>query len=287
MKISNREQMNRKRSRGFTLVELMIVIVIMVILAAAAVPLFGGYAQRAKDSKSIAECRQVVQAAQVKANDLYAAGVLKIEGNLDKTYRNEILTLANVKGKILNGPFIEIDSKVIYLRYECENGVIVRYDIRENPAYAVEAGETPYTRVESWIKKSEDWKKEWLDANPGKPTTPVRDILIELASKNGLLEVDPAYTNNTPFSGTDQYWRPYYVGSMDSGLTVLYSADSESGVANWKGTLVYVEGEIYVSTKTHDYSGKPEGANVAGLKDAKTYEDVNAWLLANGFRLKE
>lgn len=286
MKISNREEKNRKRSRGFTLVELMIVIVIMVILAAAAVPLFGGYAQRAKDSKSIAECRQVVQAAQVKANDLYAAGVLKIEGNLDKQYQNEIIILANVKGKILSGPFVETDSKVIFLRYECENGVIVRYDIRENPAYAVEEGETAYTRVENWIKKSEDWKKEWLDENPGK-TTPGRDVLIEMASKDELLKVDPTYTTNTPFSDTDQFWRPYYIGSMDSGLTVLYSADSKSGVANWRGSLVYVEGEIYVSTKTHDYSGKPEGANVAGLKDAKTYEDVNAWLLANGFRLKK
>lgn len=286
MKISNREEKNRKRSRGFTLVELMIVIVIMVILAAAAVPLFGGYAQRAKDSKSIAECRQVVQAAQVKANDLYAAGVLKIEGNLDKQYQNEIIILANVKGKILSGPFVETDSKVIFLRYECENGVIVRYDIRENPAYAVEEGETAYTRVENWIKKSEDWKKEWLDENPGK-TTPGRDVLIEMASKDELLKVDPTYTTNTPFSDTDQFWRPYYIGSMDSGLTVLYSADSKSGVANWRGYLVYVEGEIYVSTKTHDYSGKPEGANVAGLKDAKTYEDVNAWLLANGFRLKK
>lgn len=261
------------------MVELMIVVAIMVILAAAATPVFIGYAQRAKDQKAIAECRDVVQASKVKAGELYAAGLLDIEKDLEIENIEEILKLANRKGKVLDGPFVKTDSQVVFLQYECEDGTVVRYDIRENPEYAVEEGEGPLTRVESWVKKTEDWKKELLEKNPSNPI-PGRESIIEEAVKNGgLLEVDKSFTQNTIFEGSTQYWRPYYLDNLKAEQTILFANTSNTGNAQWKATLVYVNGKTYVS----EIKG---GTGIASMYNNKTYDEVEKWLVENGFNQK-
>ena len=54
----------RDDKRGYTLVELMVVITIMAILAAASTPVFTGYIKKAKASEHLAECRAVYMAAE-------------------------------------------------------------------------------------------------------------------------------------------------------------------------------------------------------------------------------
>lgn len=63
-----RELKNRK---GFTLVELIVVLVILAILAALLVPALTGYIDKANKDKVVAECRQVVVAAQTVASEAY------------------------------------------------------------------------------------------------------------------------------------------------------------------------------------------------------------------------
>lgn len=58
------------RRKGFTLVELMIVIVIMAILAAAATPIFSGYVKKAKATEHLSECRAIYVAAQSYLEEL-------------------------------------------------------------------------------------------------------------------------------------------------------------------------------------------------------------------------
>lgn len=53
-----------KDKRGYTLVELMVVVTIMAILAAASMPVFNGYIKKAKASEHLAECRAVYMAAE-------------------------------------------------------------------------------------------------------------------------------------------------------------------------------------------------------------------------------
>ena len=54
----------KKAKKGFTLVELMVVIVIMAVLAAAATPVFAGYVKKARAAEHLSECRAIYVAAQ-------------------------------------------------------------------------------------------------------------------------------------------------------------------------------------------------------------------------------
>ena len=61
-----------KDKKGFTLVELIVVLVILAILAALLVPALTGYIDKANKNKITSECRQIVVAAQT---DVFVAYV--------------------------------------------------------------------------------------------------------------------------------------------------------------------------------------------------------------------
>ena len=72
-----------KDKKGFTLVELIVVLVILAILAALLVPALTGYIDKANKDKVTAECRQVVVAAQTCISEAYGQG--KITTDTDGT----------------------------------------------------------------------------------------------------------------------------------------------------------------------------------------------------------
>lgn len=61
----------KHKDKGFTLVELLVVLVILAILAAAVIPSMMGFIDRAKKESIAAEQRSVLLAAQVELNELY------------------------------------------------------------------------------------------------------------------------------------------------------------------------------------------------------------------------
>lgn len=66
------KKMKENKKKGFTLVELIVVLVILAILAALLIPALTGYIDRAKKKSIIAETRQVVMAAQTIVDEAYA-----------------------------------------------------------------------------------------------------------------------------------------------------------------------------------------------------------------------
>lgn len=72
MKIYDRLKKVREDNKGFTLVELIVVLVILAILAAILVPALLGYIDRAKESQYELEAKAVLTAMQGESSRLYA-----------------------------------------------------------------------------------------------------------------------------------------------------------------------------------------------------------------------
>ena len=66
------KKMKENKKKGFTLVELIVVLVILAILAALLIPALTGYIDKAKNKSVIAETRQIVMAAQTIVDEQYA-----------------------------------------------------------------------------------------------------------------------------------------------------------------------------------------------------------------------
>lgn len=62
----------KKNQKGFTLVEVIVVLVILAIMAAILIPSLIGYIDKARQNSTQTECRAVVQAAQTLASEAYA-----------------------------------------------------------------------------------------------------------------------------------------------------------------------------------------------------------------------
>ena len=64
----------KKDQKGFTLVELIVVLVILAIMAALLAPALLGYIDKARTSKYLEECRSIYTAAQAIYDEHYAKG---------------------------------------------------------------------------------------------------------------------------------------------------------------------------------------------------------------------
>lgn len=76
-----------KKKKGFTLVELIVVLVILAILAALLIPALTGYIDTANEKKVVAVARQYAMAAQSTVSDAYGQNVKikTIEINANQT----------------------------------------------------------------------------------------------------------------------------------------------------------------------------------------------------------
>lgn len=93
------KKMKENKKKGFTLVELIVVLVILAILAALLIPALTGYIDKAKRKSIVAETRQVVMAAQTVVDEKYASAE-NGEVTLTETEVTKILELAEVKGSL-------------------------------------------------------------------------------------------------------------------------------------------------------------------------------------------
>lgn len=95
------KRIKENNKKGFTLVELIVVLVILAILAAMLIPALTGYIDKAKEKDVIAETRQVVMAAQTLVDEAYAkvdigSDTVKIDGEDGTVKVSDIATLAEV-----------------------------------------------------------------------------------------------------------------------------------------------------------------------------------------------
>lgn len=141
----------RENKKGFTLVELIVVLVILAILAALLIPALTGYIDKAKEKSIIAETRQAVMAAQTLADEEY--GLLTLENsatgitieltttagknNDGKVTSQEIADLGEVKEESIISVTLG-NGKVTKLVY-CKDTMTCTYD---GGSYTVAKGKT-------------------------------------------------------------------------------------------------------------------------------------------------
>ena len=89
------KKLKDNKKKGFTLVELIVVLVILAILAALLLPALTGYINKAKENSITAETRQAVMAAQTLVDEAY--------GKLDLTASPDAIEISKdeVKGKVV------------------------------------------------------------------------------------------------------------------------------------------------------------------------------------------
>ncbi len=119
----------RHDNRGFTLVELMVVLVILVLLASIMVPAFLGYVDKTRDDAKIADLRTVVSAAEAYRADRYTtkganckidssdyAGILSLAG-AESGITIEDLKLTSTK-KAISLLVIKDEGEYVIYRYK-------------------------------------------------------------------------------------------------------------------------------------------------------------------------
>ncbi len=124
-----------KEKKGFTLVELIVVLVILAILAALLIPALTGYIDKARKESIVAETRQVVMAAQTEISEAYGQGVKSVSWSATNTANDTTLSkiaeLAEIKKDNINSVTYDAAGKVTKVEYQ-NNGWKCVY---ENNAY--------------------------------------------------------------------------------------------------------------------------------------------------------
>ena len=112
------KKLGKSTKKGFTLVELIVVLVILAILAAMLVPALVGYIDRAKKEKEFQAASTVYTAAQALATEAYGKGLpyADVEGYVTDTSEIKKLTGIEVDGveiKMLSNSDDSIDGYTI------------------------------------------------------------------------------------------------------------------------------------------------------------------------------
>lgn len=139
-KIRNNALGTFKNKKGFTLVEVIVVLVILAILAAILVPRLTGWIDQAKDKTATGEGHLVLSALQAYASDAYGKGTLGSSGISGTLSGNQLTEVNNYlegdieitentssKSSNLTDIAIGADGAVTAFTYQASNGNTIYY----------------------------------------------------------------------------------------------------------------------------------------------------------------
>ena len=142
--------LKKSDKKGFTLVELIVVLVILAILAALLIPALTGYIDKAKEKSVTAECRQVVMAAQTLSDEMYgtmSAGSATITFKADPSAAEKTAGAIDLEEVAKLAEVTESNIKAITVDADSHKITKVNY---ENKGIKVTFNGTAYTKVNSF-----------------------------------------------------------------------------------------------------------------------------------------
>ena len=119
MSVFARLKKAREEKKGFTLVELIVVLVILAILAAILVPALLGWIDKAKEKQYVLDARSVYMAAQALTSEAYASEAIGTgEGQFgsvllylqDKKQADQIKKMSDVSDAAVTGVTLQSDD---------------------------------------------------------------------------------------------------------------------------------------------------------------------------------
>lgn len=227
---------NRAARKGFTLVEVIVVLVILALLAAIMIPAMTGWIDKAKQRRVIVACRTCVTAAQTLASEAYGAtgNAATVPGDA------EVRALAGIgegstSGIALNANTAEVDT----LTYTDAGGLSVTYYRQPTPRYEFGAAALPGGWTAGTQYASGD----------------------TMVSGGYIFKCVRAHT-----SGTGTNTRDPFTGSNKSTWEVVGTTDGaakgyDSRLRYAAGTTVTYNGNTYKRTSYNPTSGQTPYAN--------------------------
>lgn len=283
-------------SKGITLVEVIVIAVILGIMAAILIPSFSGYLRKSDESAAIAQCHQVVNAADAVVGAAYKTDRLTTDTfELTEERQDligEILKKAEAGGSIFSAS-LSADQKgnLILVNYETADGIKVVYD----EEWEYHGRKALYSVVKNFFGRLdqyvEDTTQFFLDEKNGIVIRDENGKYLQIKDADGiakygkekepLLKVDPVYTEGIKVEGNGTlYWKPYL---MKNGKTFLFASVGNTDQGGWRAYLLYIDGKVYrvnpEKADNHEY-----WVQIAGVKDHRDKpQDVRDYLKGLGF----
>ena len=248
-----------RNKKGFTLVEIIVVLVILAVLAATVIPAFLGVIERAKQSEAKEECRLLVMASKaVLTNEVIIDQVI----TNDITWEDEDFYLKSKTMAELDGEVIKIGTtgySVVYAQYRSSNGYSVEYDINTEMKYKIledEEGVTPYEKAKEFM---ETLKAGWSSGTASYDKT--QEVQAEMLEEyNGEYpkindeEFSKLEDENFSENDTDLYWIP--VVTEDGEDVMMIASNSKDRVGGIFGAMVYYNNKYYYHAHSTTFSNK-------------------------------
>lgn len=90
------------KQKGFTLVELIVVLAILAVLSAIMVPSLTGYIDKAKNTQLLSIARSVYTAAQIEVSEAYARGPMEVKSATNITDRPAVGNFPSIRNIVEN-----------------------------------------------------------------------------------------------------------------------------------------------------------------------------------------